>query len=76
MADFIASGWVFTIAHLAFPCQAVCIGFGSERMANMTSSSANWLLVADMQHQEAASRLVLHAGQCQRLNFALRFRIL
>ena len=66
MVDFIASESASTTAHLASPCQAACIGFGSARMANMTSLSANWLLVADAQHQNAASRRLLRAGQLER----------
>jgi hypothetical protein len=66
MVGFIASESASTIAHLASPYQAAYIGFGSGRMANMTSSLANKLLVADTQQQVAASRLMLRAGQRQR----------
>ena len=66
MLDFIAFELASTIAHLASPCQVAYIGFGSGRMANMTSSAANKLLVADTQQQVAASRLMLRAGQRQR----------
>ena len=66
MVDFIASEWAFTIAQLASPYQAAYIGFGSVRMANMTSSSANKLLGADKQQQVAAARHMLRAGQLQR----------
>ena len=66
MVGFIASEWVSTIAHLASPYQAAYIGFGSVRMANMTSSSANKLLVADKQQQVTAAGRMLRAGQRQR----------
>jgi hypothetical protein len=66
MVDFIAPVSASTIAHLASPYQAAYIGFGSGRMANMTSSSANKLLVANTQQRDAASRRLLCAGRCQR----------
>ena len=65
MVDFKASESASTTAHLASPCQAAYIGFGSGRMESMTSSSANRLLVADAQ-QQAASRRLLRAGQRRR----------
>ena len=68
MVDFIAFESASTTAHLASRCQAAYIGFGSEHMASMTSSSANRLLVADTQHQNAASRSLLRAGQRPLLN--------
>ena len=74
MVDFKASESASTTAHLASPCQAAYIGFGSARMANMTSSSANRLLVADTQHQVAASRRLPRAGQRQRLGHPTRYR--
>ena len=66
MVDFIASESASTTAHLASPCQAAYIGFGPARMANMTSSSANRLLVSDIQQQDAAARRLLPAGQRRR----------
>ena len=46
MVGFTAFESVSFTAHSAYPCQAASIGFGSEHMATMTSSSANRLLVA------------------------------
>ncbi len=66
MVDFIASGPASTIAHLASLYQAAYIGFGSGRMGNMTSWSANRMLVADTKQKDAASRRLLRAGQRQR----------
>jgi 5-methylcytosine-specific restriction endonuclease McrA len=56
MDNFTAFELVSFTAHSAYPCQAASIGFGSEHMATMTSSSANRLLVADLQQQVAATR--------------------
>ncbi len=47
MVDFTAFESVSFTAHSAYPCQAASIGFGSEHMATMTSSSANELPLAD-----------------------------
>lgn len=66
MVGFIAFVSAFTIERLVFLCQTARIGFGSEHMVSMTSSSVNRLLVADTQQQDAASRPLLHAGQRQR----------
>lgn len=63
MVDFIVFELVFTTARLMSLWQAAYIGSRSVRMASMTSSSANKLLVADTQQQTAASRCMLRAGQ-------------
>ena len=59
MLDFIAFELASTIAHLASPYRAAYIGFGSVRMANMTSSSGKELLAADKQQRIAADEIGL-----------------